>query len=475
MQYKTTKKNFIERNDYDGLWKKNFDDVDPNNREQVHTFFQQLPEIEKKQIDEMLQYFLPIWVENKAKEKTLYSLVEEDRRFLFQAILLLSFTNRGKSGLLSDEERLIQEDVAVTVDAIKNGDNGKISDLVAIFEKNVKAVKEVFVNQIEEYKLKHLSKEKKQQVGILQKSEGKEEVINKILKDFYKNNKMVKILYDSIEQFDKNVGLIDLSVYTSRALQVNESHIPMIVSLISNPSCLFPQNAVNILQSVDVPNEWYAYRILTISEYRELCENLSDPEQWNLIAGKVCGSIRGKLNVPIKPVKKRKQVITEILDSLADRRFEIAMVSMYAQIEGLLWDLSIEVHRTDPIFDESDKTGKSLLELSTNEVFETTRIREVLERTALKNHVDIQFIRDFCDDIYEERNPILHGRQNCFAECERNVICLMQKLMALEYVMGLVVDEFQKDLFNQWNNMPPDVIERLVKSYIAMSTEDVSN
>ena len=447
----------------------NFGNVDPNNKEQVHAFLQQLPDMAKKQMNEMLQYFLPIWVGNKVKEKTVYSLVEEDRRFLFQTILLASFTNRGESELLSDDERLMQEDVAVIVDTIKNGDNSKMPDLVAIFEKNVRTVKEVFVNQIEEYKLKHLNKEKRQQVDILQKREGEKEVIKKIVKDFYKNDKTVKILHDSIEQFDKNVELIDLTVYTSRALQLNENHIPMIVSLISNPSCLFPQNAVNILKGVDVPNEWYASRILTISEYRELCDNLSDPEQWDFIAGKVCGGIRDKLKVPIEPIKERKQVIIEILDSLVDRRFEIAMLSMYVEIEGLLWDLSIEVHKIDHIFDESDKTGKSLLEISTNKVFETTRIREVLERTALKNHVDIQFIRDFCDDIYEERNPILHGRQNCFAGCKGNVVCLMQKLMALEYVMGLVVGEFQKNLFNQWDNMPPDVIDRLVKSYIDMT------
>jgi len=46
--------------------------------------------------------------------------------------------------------------------------------------------------------------------------------------------------------------------------------------------------------------------------------------------------------------------------------------------------------------------------------------------------------------------------------------------MALEYVMGLVVGEFQKSLFNQLDKMPPDLIERIVKSYIAVSTEDVS-
>lgn len=456
--------------------KMNFDDVDPNNKEQIHTFLQQLPELEKRELDERMQYFLPIWVGNKVKEKTVYSLMEEDRRYIFQVILLLSFANanRGKLGLFPDEERLMQEDVAMIVDAVKNGDDGKISDLIAIFEKNVKVVKEAFVSQIEEYKLKHLSKGKKQQVDILQKCEGKEEVIKKIVRDFYKKDKKVKILHDSIEQFDRNVEFIDLSVYTSKALQLNEIHIPMIVSLISNPSCFFPQNAVNILQDVEVPNEWYTYRVLTISEYRELCENLSDPEQWSFIVEKVYGSIRDKLNVPIDPIKKRKQVITEILDSLTDERYEIAMISMYAEIEGLLWDLSLEVHKTEPIFVESDKTGRSLLEMSTNAVFETTRIREALERTALKNHVDIQFIRDFCDGIYEERNPILHGKQNCFAGCKRNGMCLMQKLMALEYVMGLVIGEFQKNLFNQWDNMPSDVIERLVKGYIAMSTGDES-
>ena len=147
------------------------------------------------------------------------------------------------------------------------------------------------------------------------------------------------------------------------------------------------------------------------------------------------------------------------------------MYSLYAPIEGLLWDLAAVVHKEKQIFDNTTKDQKHFVDIETGDVFESTRIRDVLERTALSEYVDIAFIRDFCDDIYEERNPILHGRKVCFSNCDRNNICLMQKLMALEYLLDILTSTVEKQIFAQFDNMPDDVVDRILNTFESKDTD----
>lgn len=133
-----------------------------------------------------------------------------------------------------------------------------------------------------------------------------------------------------------------------------------------------------------------------------------------------------------------------------------------------MWDFACEINKNEDIFDKNDETGKSLIDVETGNSFKSDRIRDVIERTAMKNFIDSKFIKDFCEEIYEERNLILHGRLNCFSGCHNDVFCLTQKLMSIDYILDLLIAEFQKNLFKQLDSMQPDVIERIVDSYDKM-------
>ena len=472
-----SKKNTVEDSgDIEG--KMDPKNVNPNDPKSLHALLESIPNDEKELMDRQLRYFLPLWLSEKSKERTIHDLTKTDKDFLFQSILLATFGGDDNSTEDSQEHIELQNTIRDILEDMKAGNESRNTELNTIFEKRCAEVRDVFSKKIDKFKLSKVSSKKKKQIERLQVQGGKDDIIQKIIEDDLRGNDEVTHLNKSLRFFDDNVKMIDLSVYTGPVLSSNPSQINRLIRIISNPYVFIPQNAINILEGITVPNNWYAYRVLSIEDYRELCSNLSNPERWNRLAGMIVGNIRDKIDVPVPCLVDRRKVITEIMDSLVDRRFEIAMYSMYAPIEGLLWDLTALVDKKEVIYDRDNRDGNHFISIGSNEVFVSNRIRDVLERTHLKNHVDVEFIKDFCDDIYEERNPILHGRRVCFSKCNQNVTCLMQKLMALEYVLGLVIEEHKSQLFEQWDKMPEDVKNRIISTYInmeEMNGQDVHN
>ena len=444
----------------------------PNDQDAIHKYITNISEDKQKEARDALAYFFPIWAASKYKKRMIDELADEDKKYLFQIILIVSHTQdkvngsgtRGNESSYNDtieqSEDINRKAVEEIIIGIRDGNTQNIEKLKREFKNRSVSVRDVFVKRIWDYKISHLPKKKREQIENLHKHTGKEDIIRTIIAYQYRDDKCVKILDEAVNIFDFYVKNIDLSVFSPKALQNNEAHIDNLVELVSNPKCLIPYNAINILKGVDVPNSWYICRSLSVSEYRRFCENITDIEEWSSIINKSCVNILKKIDVPIAPIIARKSVITEIIKSLRDRRFEVSMLSMYAEIEGLLWDFAFEINRNEEVFDKNDSTGKTLIDVDSGEPFKSDRIRDIIERTAVKNHVDAKFITDFCKGIYEERNPILHGRQNCFAACQKSVLCITQKLMTIEYVLDLIIEEFQKNLFMLWDNLPTDVLER---------------
>ena len=457
--------------------------IDLNDHEKIHEYISSLPENEIKTAHDIFSYFFPIWVNNRVKKRMFEELVDGDKEYIFQTLLLISYTHgktnkpyvhggeQARDDLFSHADNIDRKTIENIITEISGGNNQKIEQLICEFENRTDVVRNVYLKKVEDYKLKHLPKKKKEQIKNLQRQGEKKDKINAIIASHYRNDEHVRILDETLNNYDWLVKTINLYVFSTKTLQINESLMERLVELVSDPSCLIQQNAINVLREEDVPNPWYTHRCLTILEYKDLCENFNDPKKWSSLISKICDNILEKADAPISSIKARKKVITEIIESIYDKRFEVGMLSMYAEIEGLLWDFAIEINRNEIIFDKGDKTGKTLVDEDTGNLFKSDRIRDVIERTAMKNHVDAKFIKDFCEGIYEERNPILHGRKNCFSTCTNNISCIAQKLMTIDYVLDLIIEEFQNNLFEQWDNMPLDVIERTVSTYERIKEE----
>jgi hypothetical protein len=82
----------------------------------------------------------------------------------------------------------------------------------------------------------------------------------------------------------------------------------------------------------------------------------------------------------------------------------------------------------------------------------------------VRKYLDEKFLHEFCDELYEERNPVLHGNMICFGECENNALCFVKKVFVLDYIIETIIDIYKRSLFNEWDEVfTPEKIESFLK------------
>ncbi|MBD5486019.1 MAG: hypothetical protein HDR18_10985 [Lachnospiraceae bacterium] len=128
-----------------------------------------------------------------------------------------------------------------------------------------------------------------------------------------------------------------------------------------------------------------------------------------------------------------------------NKQYDSAMIIEFSVIEGLLWELSFEINKTEKVFVNNVSV---MYDFKKEEEFQSTRIRDVIERTAVKKYLDQEFIKEFCEELYEERNPVLHGNCVCHYECKNQGVCFIQKLFVLDYLLNTIEEVYQNNLFD---------------------------
>lgn len=404
---------------------------------------------EKLVIEKQFKYFVPLWLNEKSKKYTVDSLYEEDKRFLFQSILLSSISQENIN-LVNEEDDF--KKIVELVFQIKDGNDELIQEINEIFLKNLKKTIDKYRIEIDKYLLNKLSKQKKKQVNNL-KEQGKEKIASKIIKDYYKSDKVrtekINQINECMDQFKRIGDLVDISAFSSKALECNPNMIKKVAYAIFKPDFLMPPLIDEILSDKEeIPCKWYFHRNMTVADYRKFSQNSIDPEVWKIQYNLASNNILKNIEVPILPISKRKHLIKDIFDNINEKRYDSALIVIFSIIEGMLWDLTIEINKNDKIYEGNNK----IYDCDSNATFESKRIRDVLERSRAKKYLDKDFLKEFCTGLYEERNPVLHGRQIC-SECKNQSICIIKKIFALDYIIDRLISVYQKNLFDKFEEI----------------------
>lgn len=162
------------------------------------------------------------------------------------------------------------------------------------------------------------------------------------------------------------------------------------------------------------------------------------------------------LNPPSYPVlRERRPVVIEALECYEQGKYYATVSLLLAQIEGIVWDYSIFLNRTGTQIYNADES--KLIGADTGEEIDNKTIGTLLRFTRMKSSLDEAFIRYFCDELYEERNPILHGRDANFGE-KANAA---SKIGTLEYLVDEIATSVEKRFFEHCDNsLPRELMER---------------
>ncbi len=136
---------------------------------------------------------------------------------------------------------------------------------------------------------------------------------------------------------------------------------------------------------------------------------------------------------------RRIPLVEEIIRNYQDNRYASTVAFALTQIEGAIWDIAITLHNigVETIFNKS-KIGfeehRSFKLINEKGVLIDTEptVGLLVRCTQLKKYIYAPFL-DYCaQELFKERNPILHGRKTTFGtKIEAN-----KKLLALEMMLS---------------------------------------
>lgn len=424
--------------------------------------FETLKELSLEQmsvLESHFNWFICKWLDEKRKKNLVENLPEEDRDFLTQVLFLPRITEKR---LIYLSEKKEFNEIKNTLIEVKNGNAGRINDVIKIYESNLQSAKHSYEEKIQEYKLKKLPKSKRTQADNLLKKSLKDK-LKVLIDDYYsKHSDIIEDIDKYYKTFLYYTSIINLKIFSPQVLSLNEQMIVQIANVVYDPSYLVIPELDMILEGrEEIVSQWYFSRKMSISDYKEFCEKINSKDTWKkqyLCAKK---SIEKNMEAPIYPIMERKVIIRELLDNISDKRLNSAMIVLFSLIEGLLWDFSCEVNQIEKVY---VKKGV-IYDYINNCNFESTRIRDVLQRSAVREHLDDDFLHEFCNELYEERNLVLHGNKICFDNCESNFVCLIQKIFVLDYILNSLIEVYEKILFKILDeNFTEDRIQNLLKS-----------
>lgn len=414
--------------------------------EDIDKIFKDSPECEGLIKNEIVYYF-PKWLTNKVKEKTFNSLLDEDKKFLFQCLLLgnISETELQRftmSNNYNQIEKLLND--------LINGED-VINQLNDIYKNNLEVTKTKYEQKIWDLKYNSLPKAQKLQIDNLIDIDehGK---AKKIMDNYKKYSDKVQRVETGYNIFCKLTSLFDVFQFTSDSLKININLIPKLAFALTSPDFLMPAYVDELLEKKEeLPSSWYLHRKLTVAEYKEIINEENISQTWDKLYKLVKSSILNKADTPILPIIKRKDLLNSIILNFENQQYDSALIISFSVIEGLLWELSYEVDKKEKVF-----VNKSTMYDCDKKEFSSNRIRDVIERTVVRNYLDQDFIKEFCEELYEERNPVLHGNCICHYKCKNLSVCFIKKLFVLDYLLFTIEEVFQNNLFDIWDELISD-------------------
>lgn len=163
--------------------------------------------------------------------------------------------------------------------------------------------------------------------------------------------------------------------------------------------------------------------------------------------------------------KDRKTILEEIIINYKEGRFASVIYSILPQIEGILWDYS-ELINPNEIY--KDKLHSVLLSKNGKEITDPT-IGVLLRNTIFSERFHNEFIEYFCDELYYERNPILHGRD--LSKMDKNGAS--KKIATFHFLMIRINRHLEEHLFEKLDEILLPKIMELSKMKKKLSPEDI--
>jgi len=138
------------------------------------------------------------------------------------------------------------------------------------------------------------------------------------------------------------------------------------------------------------------------------------------------------------------------------------MYTILPILEGILWNYSVYLDAIGEAEIYVKGTNSNEVITTDGNIHPDPTVGLLMRHSAFKDFFDQEFIEYFCNELYNERNPILHGRLFNFATIENAA----RKLATLEYLLILMRRLVEEKIISKFDEVtPPEVVEELLRRH----------
>ncbi|MCL2189188.1 MAG: hypothetical protein FWC16_10215 [Defluviitaleaceae bacterium] len=436
-------------------------------QEEMASSFAKISSDEFSFTKEILEYFFPIWIGEKQKEEIVKNLTKEDTDLVFGMLQISSIT---QDDIDKAKEKSIYTQAQRLVMSIKQKELQSIENASCFYSQRLSETITNYENEIDKYLISVVPEKKAKQIANL-RATGKDDVAQQVIDNITKSAGFKRA--EQIDKLRKYVSILksdcnfNIRLFTAEGININPSIADKIAYALCFPDFALRFEMHQILNnSSPVPYDWYLRRNLSIKEYERVIKGMGEDydvfakEQYDV----ACSRISRNANVPVLGIRKRKNLIMELISLLSKGHLESARIVSFVLIEGLLWQVANTVNKKEQFILSDDYKFSNL---NGNEI-QSTKIRDIVKQTVLSKYIDSDFIEHFCNELYAERNPVLHGGDQCHT-CPKSGICLFGKILVLDYIIDKLIELYKDNIFRAWDDMPADVKQRLVDTALKKS------
>ena len=166
---------------------------------------------------------------------------------------------------------------------------------------------------------------------------------------------------------------------------------------------------------------------------------------------------------PIANSKDHKEIQIAIQQALLcyeNKWYAAFLYTILPIIEGILWRYSAYLNTLGEAKIFAAPSNKSVILLS-GKIDEEPTIGTLLRKSEFSKFFDLEFIQYFCDELYNERNPMLHGENFSQATMENAT----KKLATLEYLFSTMRTFMERKIIGNFEKLPSETIKTLLDTF----------
>ncbi|MGP6429295.1 hypothetical protein [Pseudomonas paraglycinae] len=409
------------------------------------------------------------YVENQKKKQFLEGLHEDDRNVILSIIPCITFASEIEVNklkptplyqkvyfLLKESEK--SQRINPELDEIYKNQLAHAKNYLHILKG--KLVKEILSDSYSNYqKLKRTLPEKAKTI-----------LESRIEKAKKQQQEHLKIIENLIFFCDYSPILLRLTPALLQTKLSEGDHLGLAAAIITNPKLQFLE-LIHLDEAWDAfPLKWYVNQLpttagRTLFEMFKNGHDISSVFASKYLDGKfatLTEMLSSKyISHPLSHILcPRQTVITDVLTCFTNKIFSAAICTALTIIEGLLWDFSKEYnHYSEVKIYENDDC--STLKLNSGKTMDKFTVGDLLKNTAFSDIFDRNFIAYFCDELYNERNPILHGQETTSFTMENSA----KKIATIEYILTTIETFNKKQAMERIEkNMSPELKSQILNA-----------